>query len=49
MTSKGVFMTSNGVFYDFWCIMEIYLYQTYQKKPIFQQKKAVKMHEIVTL
>ena len=31
--------TSNGVFYDFGCIMETYLHQTYQEQPIFQQKK----------
>ena len=35
-------MTYNGVFYDFGCIMETYLYQTYQEQSIFQQKKQEK-------
>ena len=42
-------MTSNGVFYDFGCIMETYLYKTYQEQPIFQQKNNIKIYENVTL
>ena len=29
--------------------METYLYQAYQEQPIFQQKKALQIYEIVTL
>ena len=44
-------MAYSGVFDDVWCILETYLYQqTYQEHhSIIQQKKAVKIYEIVTL
>ena len=42
-------MSSNGVFHGIGCTVEVYLYDTYQEQPSFQQKKAVKIYEIVTL